>query len=549
MRTQKEIQGLARYLAGDFYGKRINEQKVDQTYYDDTFKVPWIDDPLVERRTGKGARLVDSPAERIVTSNPVAYRDYSLKKDKESAEKIAKLFNEWIRVLKRQQFFKGHIKTNIKRGEAWIQVCHNYDWIKNKKGLPVHFILPEPMIVLASPKEDEEGVPEFVIMKYERAPLLLAQIYPQWSKGKKLLEGEGDLKKQSKFLYYIDPEQEYAEIDGEVVRDQKNIYGFTPFIHKYSGFGSYSPNALPEERAVGRLRFSRHTLERYTSLISDMDSAIHLFSNRSITFKIVDEKLTPDEVAKVVDKHYKVGAGYRHIIPAGVEDKRSEEMLPDQPVFQYLGSVLSDLEREDPLAMSELPLGSSGRQDDIVESWSLRRYDSIVENTEQSCNTAFGKALKVCEKVPGLMPEGISKEDIGDNYQCRIELKAADPLEKSARITLGGRMKAQDLLSLEKFHIDYCGMSQEESKQERANIICDKIEASAPVEDLYAMVFAEEANLEEYLDKLVAGRREQGKTPTEQRRIQGETQTERGMGEMAYNLEPRGARRGPEISR
>ncbi len=42
MTTVKEIQDLKEYLVGTYHAHRLNEQQIDETYINDTFKVPFI---------------------------------------------------------------------------------------------------------------------------------------------------------------------------------------------------------------------------------------------------------------------------------------------------------------------------------------------------------------------------------------------------------------------------------------------------------------------------------------------------------------------------
>ena len=69
-----EIKSLKNYYYNTLYNKKVAEQKLDQTFYDDMFGVPQILAPVKIFRTGTARRLIDDPASQIVTSNPQAYR-------------------------------------------------------------------------------------------------------------------------------------------------------------------------------------------------------------------------------------------------------------------------------------------------------------------------------------------------------------------------------------------------------------------------------------------------------------------------------------------
>ena len=171
----------------DLYSSTRKEQRTDETYYKDTFSVDEIKEPHHIYRSGIGVRIVDSPAERIVTKNPQAFFDIR-KGSKDSGPRISELINQvWLDVLRRQNpnIFKEHIKGQLGYGEAYFRVVHNEDWTdRNRIGLPVHFIVLNPMVVYGSPEEDVNGVPKRVIVFYERQPLDIIVRYPNWSNPK-----------------------------------------------------------------------------------------------------------------------------------------------------------------------------------------------------------------------------------------------------------------------------------------------------------------------------------------------------------------------------
>ena len=99
--TLKQILKLKEHYELDLYDNVRKEQKADQTYIDDTFNVPEIRDPHRIDRSGIGARMVDAPAEQIVTSNPQAFFDIK-KGGKEAGLHVSKEVNSiWIPILQR----------------------------------------------------------------------------------------------------------------------------------------------------------------------------------------------------------------------------------------------------------------------------------------------------------------------------------------------------------------------------------------------------------------------------------------------------------------
>ncbi len=571
-RTIAEIRDLKTYLVTDFYSECRQQQRIDDEFYNDTFKVTDIvKPPVMVMRTGRGRRMVDRPTDHIVTSNPQASR--ISKKDTQEETKVVTAVNnmlniEWLPSLKKQNpnAFKQHVKFNMNRGEAWIQVVHNSSWVTGKKkreGLPIIFRLPDPMIVFASPNEDCNGVPEYVIMWYQRLPRILKKLYPDWSDPKRKITSE----KQGMvdWLEYWDSEIRYWEADGEPVlltggKDddygiQSNSFGFVPFVHKLSGFGTDSPESKPEELVVGRLRFSRDSLRRDCALISSTDTAIHRFANRSLDVQPVDDM---HEIPSNFAEGYEIGDGLIHNIPAGLKIGRAEELLPEQSVFQYLGKVAQDLEIDDPSVLSGMPAGESGRQQDMSQSSSLARYGTIVENAENAFATAIGMGLRMIDTIPRLKPDSLKSVDLDGNYDVSVKLKAADTLSDERKATLGSRMLAQNEIDPITNLVEFKGFTKEQAEEITIQKYAYRIIETNP--DIAALIgwrAIQKSRMAEDIQQFKQQRQAMGKVQpqqgmteqpgnTEMQRRSGETQTPEGFQAIDMALAQRGARQAPE---
>ena len=123
MPSIEEIRSLKEFYIG-LYSKVRAEQKTDQEYRDDTFAVPEVTEPHKLLRSGIGARIVDAPAEQIITSNPQAFVTTG---NKDAADRLSKEANRWFDVLRKQNPnpIKEFVKNLLGRGESYIQVIHN----------------------------------------------------------------------------------------------------------------------------------------------------------------------------------------------------------------------------------------------------------------------------------------------------------------------------------------------------------------------------------------------------------------------------------------
>lgn len=547
-----------KYITDRFSALR-KEQSIDDMFYRDKFNVPQIADPVTLQRTGTASRLIDSPAEHIITANPQAFRINAkgTKGEEQHSVKITEMINEkWVYALKHgnPDLFKEFVKKLLLRGDAYIRLFHNEKWVtgeQERAGLPVLFAVPDSMTIFSEPEDEVDGVPQHVMVIYSRSPTLVHLRYPSWSNPKNA--GNGNRNVVEWIEYWTSDKREFYA-DEELVLETENVYGFVPFIHKLSGFGSLSPDGKLEDLIVGRLRYSRERLERECAIVSSIDWVIHNFANRSFDAMITQPNVD-EGVFETLEENYKVGTGLMHKIPYGVEVKSAVSELPEPQIFAYLAAVKNEIDKEDPLVMAGIPIGESGRQQDMTQIAALRRYDTVVENTEYAFGQALGMALKICEIVPGLYPsEDIPKEAIDGNYQVTVKLKAADPLENDRKATLGSRMLAQGEIDPITNLVEFKGYTLEKAHQIMRDILKWKVLLFSPdVAELIGLRAAEQSGMAEQLQMLKMRRQQIEKrgalgevpSPTMQNRMAGETKTPGGMEMIDMALSQKGARKPP----
>ena len=534
------------------YSNLRTEQDRDWRFYIDTFPVPQIDTNIQHiQRTGRGRRMVDRPAEHITTSNPQVFVTHQLKSKLESANKIAALFNQiWFPFLKWQNPnpVKESVKKNLLRGETYLKILHNEDWVtgdKLKRGLPVHFLVPDSRNIYVT--EDKLGKITKVLVWHQRQAWQVKSIYRNWTTEKDQTVG---------WFEAWDEGERYFEADGKQVLHGKNPYGLIPFIRALAGFGIEASDGKLEELVVGRLRYERDTLTRECAMTTDLDSIFHQFANHNITVQPDGAILTsvPDDF----NKNYTRKKGHINEIPAGLTVTHDVETLPDPSAYQYYYSIVNTLDRSDPLVMAGLPVGSSGRQDDLASVNAMRRYETVVENTEHLFSQGFKMALEIIDKIPTLKDAvGLSEKDMDDDYQIEVQLRASDPIEADRKITLGDRLWAQGngSISLERFHTEFQGMTQAESDKEIAKMLADKVTLYNPdVAEVMGMDFAEEAGMQKWLDRVKERRMttqtqrqalQEQPSQSGQERTQGEVKTPLGREMVDMALGSKGARRPP----
>lgn len=502
-KTVKEIRDLLKDYK-TYYGQTRTNQGENVTFYDDTFKVPWIEDPKAVSRTGSGAELIDEPVEQLSAANLIAFReplkDTQIAED--SAIKVSGLVNAWIKRMMRvnPNPKKQNLKNKFLFGESWIHPVHNPNWVMapfDRTGLPVFPLIPDPRTIYASPNEDENGIPEHVIVCYERMPHTIKAKYPAWTNPKNA-GMDKVTPKTSTWIEYWDKGIRYFEADEEVILEiSPNPYKFVPFVHKLAGFGKSSNEGKPEDLVVGRGHKYRDLLKRDASITSDTDSYIHMFCVSPII-------VTPPEggeIGKGFQKSFIYKAG--HIIenPNRLVIERAVSLVPDPSIFAWHDRIQASLGRKTPSVLSGAPQGETGRLQDISYSTAMRKWEGIVAGDEDQWATVLGMALRMCDTMPKLMPDEISTEDLKKNYTVEIELRADDPLETARKSADGDMKQEKGIIDWETNLVKYQGFTQEEAEEVMDSAVIDRIILNDPITlRLLALQNAKERGMEqEYL--------------------------------------------------
>jgi hypothetical protein len=487
--TVKEIRELKEQLAGKdgnggFYAQLREEQKTDQKFRDDAFGVN-IKSPYHIIRTGTAARIVDTVTDHINTSNPQVFRKprKGITTEEERAARVAKLLNHWAILLIDE--IEESLKNDNQRGEAFAQIDYNPNYDPNDDySLPVIFTAPDPMIIYADPHE-YHGIPRRVIKYCRMSVGQVEQMFPDWNNPRKR---EPDDKDGVEYLAYWDKDWRYIEADEEPLLSQgiqKNIFGFVPFVHCYSGFGKRSPEGKPEDRAVGKLRKLRGRLIEECEVESRLDSIIGLMANPILVLKPtdpnaedVDEKAVELSPGRVVT----LGFGWDYEI-------KGMDANVIQPLAFHLGQIRGALGVETPPVSMGLPSTSraTGRQEDIYVEQYGSKYEKLTNNIERMWATALGMGLRVLEIVPALLPitvrvtttldgkeigkeETIDKKDIDGYYDCQVKLQAKDTGRDYMKYRL---LASEGRVSWETLLIEGLGWTQDRAKQEIINALVE----------------------------------------------------------------------------
>ncbi len=492
MITVKEIRDLKEYYVKDLHTNRVANQRSAQTFYDDSFEVD-IKTPMKVSRTGTGAWLVDGPASHIITRNPQAFLKPKRQNEvcRTSQEKVNALYNHWLREIIRQtpQPLKEFVKNLLLRGEGWINPSWREDWTNESAFIPITFFVPDPLNIYGSPVEDR-GIPESLIVWQKVSALMIRRLYPKWQSEKNYKP-----KQSIAWMAYYDAESRYFEADGKDVEGeeiQPNILGIVPFIHAYSGFGKDSPDGDPMSQTIGRLDKVQDLLIQECEINSDINSTLRKFSQPKVDF---ETDLNTDIDTEQIKNNYDMSAGAANVLPPGIRIKEGVRVQPSQETFQHFANIRGRISLEAPPIMAGLPGGTSGRQEDIVGTHFIRRFDSVVEAAEIAWAKALDMGKQILTVYPKFLPltewlekpEGgeqeltIDKDDLDNVSPCEVKLKAIDPIEDDRKLMAGRALWKEGAISHKTLLIDHVGYTPDKADEEITQTIAEKIVTQSPL--------------------------------------------------------------------
>jgi hypothetical protein len=526
-----EIREFRDYMVNTRHSQRVNEQREDQTFVEDTFDVPLIKNPKYLIRLGFVPSMINTVTQQLFGDNPRVFMSPKLNKSgdessrfKEGTDRAAAEANRWIKSASRQSVNKPKEtgKKLMVRGEAWVYVVHKPELLK-MKGLwqeevpfeiPVKFVLYDPMVVFSDPNEEIDGEPERVLVYYKRKVSDIKASYPYWNdNGRKPTE-------YIDFTFFFDKKISYAEAgdeplfmespkkiaNGDGRRD--NPYTCVPFTHAYSGWGMETEERKPELLAYSRIRPMRGRLVEAATMASDFAYNIHdkAWKTRNLYIPM-DVTLPPDWRDSYSDEPHQL-----NIIrtPNGEKIETSDTQVFSAEVFAYFDRVKADLAADFPSSMRGMAGGSSGRQEDVLTNNAHSIYDCLVENNNLLWARSIDKGMQICSHL-NMIPRKMKEGDAESYSEITVDLKKDDPMAESRRSAEGDRKYQLGIIDSEELYMEYMGKTKEEAKALKARLFIDqRIKNSPFLGQIIDEVVAEKLGKTNRLNEL----RNQGKDTT-----------------------------------
>jgi hypothetical protein len=512
-----EIKEYKSWLVNERHSQRVREQKEDMTFINGEFEQPLIKNKRYLVKSHFATSMMNDITQKMIGDKPRVF--VNAKKETDSAQKaverVAKELNRQAKSLLRQNinpFQSAFKRAAFTHGEAWIYVVHD-ELLAKWKGygerswqnvrpdaLPVRFIQYDPMVVFSDPVEEVNGIPARAVVFYKRSVSDVKKNYPSWKPSNDYSD-----KDMVDFMLYIDNEQFYAEADDVVLFNRPNIYGCVPLAHAYSGYGTETENQDPAALAYSRVRMIREKIVEDAQMSSDFQYNIHTYAHKTQSLYIPAGATVPDDI---LGNFRKDDDAFNLIyLPEGAtpaNHKIDESQLFDAAVFAYRQQIKEELYAEHPNSLRGVATGTSGRQEDLLSDAALAFYQAPYENVINLWAQAFEIGLKVCSKVPGMLPPILHEGDVNQYSEVIVDLKREDPLQQAQKKAAGQMLWERGLISMEKFHTEYAGMTLEESRQEQAKLLVEKVKREHPaIQQLILETVAREMGVENEVNQMV----------------------------------------------
>lgn len=497
-----------------FNDTKVQEQLTDEAYYNDTFKVEILE-PFHVVRTGTAARIVDSIVDHIELGNPQVFCEpiKNTETARDAAIRVSHFCNQMIKAWRLE--IADLVRNCVHRGEGILQIQYNPDYKSEiDNGVPLFLHAPDPITTFCKPYD--ALCPEVVVKVFQMDALSAREIEPS-------------VANFADFVAYRclwSPKTKYIEVDGKGT-ESKNIYGFTPFVHCYSGFGKKSSDGRPESLAVGRLRKIRDRLKEECEIESRIDSIISYYANPLMMIKQTDNEDRAASRKSMEDMV--IGPGQNVVIPFGFDYVLYTPSVAAAELFQHLYQIRDALGMDNPAIMAGQASGprTSGRLEDILTEQISRKYAVLVDNVQLALAEILSMGLRLLDTIPKALPVRVNatviedgqsinkewqltKEDIGGRYNVTVKLNPEEALEADRKIMLYRTLANEGRVSWRRFLVEGMGKTEDEADEIMAEAIAETAMLTDPtIKQMMTEEAIEQIGGQRYLDKLKAQTAEQ----------------------------------------
>lgn len=295
------------------------------------------------------------------------------------------------------------------------------------------------------------------------------------------------------------------EWHGLTIRDElyiveKNIWGFLPFSHTFSGFGQEKTNSpagiQPENLAVGMIEFLRDSLLIQSQALSGRHNSL-----LEASFQIWG---TPKSAAEIAN-HLRQG----DIVPGINRSDLFKVEIPN--LQQWMFQAIQEL--DDDLEASTFSKQLSGRrergvstvgQQAILSTAAAKKFVQLQRQIESMASISASHILQLMDTVIDeevtINGHSLHPRILRHNYAVKVSFEIIDPVLQLQQRQLGMQEVAQGLKSKETYWSADARL--EDATGEKKRILKEMVEANPEVISILAQAAAKELGLDTLLESL-----------------------------------------------
>lgn len=338
--------------------------------------------------------------------------------------------------------------------------------------------VPDPRIVYFDPTYP----PQFVFESYTRKAITIKKMWPEWdmtldgSKGYRPMDDVTwcEYWDADKRLFWIQDSPVAAgdHILGSIVPEKgtkgtvkdfrENAYGYVPYIVKFSGIGSVTPDANLKDRAVGLLDHAASDIRAEARLITSVDAATYLSAWNNL---VVDGDKVP---AGGLDLDFSPGAVNE--LPGEVIASLKNMNVPTvtADTYRHLAMTSNRIQKSTfPDSMGGLRQADSGYQEEALIGQGKGKLIPFMQPIEQAFSELASRALQIVDTVIEGSVWEVAAKDIMGYYTANVTFDARTPEETDRRKALAMNLAPTGLLSKRTLRAEYLDVSDPDEEETR----------------------------------------------------------------------------------
>jgi len=279
---------------------------------------------------------------------------------------------------------------------------------------------------------------------------------------------------------------------------EKNTWGFVPFSHAFSGWGSEPTDSRsfnPEHLAVGILDHIRESLLIHAQALSGRHNSLMEATFNTMMTSGDAMELAQQKARGNIIEGFQKGEAWWMDIP----------QLP-QWMFQAVSEVEADIEfgtfSAAQAGMRQQGVSTVGQQA-ILSTAAAKKFVAPSQQLDHLATVAASNLLRlvdVLDESVTVRGHTITPSDIGHDYRVSVKFALIDPVLQLQRRQLGVSEVGMGLKSKETFWS--ADAQLEDATGEKKRMLIEKMEAHPAIQEILIRQAAEEFGLREMLERI-----------------------------------------------